>query len=287
MYGSGPGRVESGGVADTVLIFLFRLGPVPRGPASAPITGAGMSVPGWLAAENPDPVAPRDPRASRGMAVICSGDRRCTGGPAREKVAGTCFHCPNSTAVRRGRAQWAFLTGCDGPWVRRRCGGGDGRARDGAGGAPGTVRGGRLSKSVAKALCDRIGREKNCGISTILFRRSGPIGAFATDLDNRPSGRLNEHPELRPRCGAWDSWDVRGAPARRGSGGRHPRPPTTAPGPRQGASRPRCRDDPPDPRAGLGAAVRLKRDRPRPRRPRRPQRSVSARSPMRPRRPLR
>ena len=77
-----------------------------------------MSVPGWLAAENPDPVAPRDPRASRGMAVICSGDRRCTGGPAREKVAGTCFHCPNSTAVRRGRAQWAFLTGCDGPWVR-------------------------------------------------------------------------------------------------------------------------------------------------------------------------
>ena len=32
MYGSGPGRVESGGVADSVLIFLFRLGPAPRGP---------------------------------------------------------------------------------------------------------------------------------------------------------------------------------------------------------------------------------------------------------------
>ena len=32
MYGSGPGRVESGVVADSVLIFLFRLGPVPRGP---------------------------------------------------------------------------------------------------------------------------------------------------------------------------------------------------------------------------------------------------------------
>ena len=64
------------------------------GPGAPPITGAGMSVPGWLAAENPDPVAPRDPRASRGMAVIRSGDRRCVGGPAREKVAGTCFTAP-------------------------------------------------------------------------------------------------------------------------------------------------------------------------------------------------
>ena len=53
-----------------------------------------MSVPGWLAAENPDPVAPRDPRASRGMAVIRSGDRRCAGGPTREKVAGACFTAP-------------------------------------------------------------------------------------------------------------------------------------------------------------------------------------------------
>ena len=70
------------------------------------------------------------------------------------------------------------------------------------------------SKSVAKAPRDRIGREKKRGISTILLRRSGPIGAFATDLDNRPSGRLNERPELRPRWGAWDSWDTRGAPAR-------------------------------------------------------------------------
>ena len=59
-----------------------------------------------------------------------------------------------------------------------------------------------VSKSVAKAPRDRIGREKNRGISTILLRRSGAIRAFATDLDNRPSGRLNEHPELRPRWGA-------------------------------------------------------------------------------------
>ena len=36
--------------------------------------------------------------------------------------------------------------------------GSGGRARGGAGGAPGTTRGGRLSKSVAKAPRDRIGR---------------------------------------------------------------------------------------------------------------------------------
>ena len=257
-----------------------------RGPGGAPDHGRRHERPRVARGREPGPRR-AEPRASRGMAVICSGDRRCVGGPTREKVAGTCFHCPSSTAVRRGRAQWAFLTGCDGPWVRIvvmwRGWAGTGWCGWGSWDEPG--RG--VSKSVAKAPRDRIGREKNRRISTILLRRSGAIRAFATDLDNRPSGRLNERPELRPRWGAWDSWDVRGAPARRGSGGRYPRPPTTAPGPRRGVSRPWCRDDPPGPRAGLGAAVRLRRDRPRPRRPRRPQRSVSARSPMRPRRPLR
>ena len=57
--------------------------------------------------------------------------------------------------------------------------------RGGAGGAPGTTRGGRLSKSVAKAPRDRIGREKKRGIPTIRLRRPGAIGAFATDLDKR------------------------------------------------------------------------------------------------------
>ena len=33
-----------------------------------------------------------------------------------------------------------------------------------------------------------IGREKKRGISTILLRRSGSIGAFAADLDNSPPG---------------------------------------------------------------------------------------------------
>ena len=53
-----------------------------------------------------------------------------------------------------------------------------------AGGAPGTVRGGGVSESVAKAPRAGIGGEKKRGISTILFRHPGSIRAFATDLDN-------------------------------------------------------------------------------------------------------
>ena len=55
----------------------------------------------------------------------------------------------------------------------------------GAGGAPGAVRGGGVSESVAKALRAGVGGEKKRGISTFLFRRFGVIGAFATDLGNR------------------------------------------------------------------------------------------------------
>ena len=144
------------------------------------------------------------------------------------------LHRPGSTAVRRGRAQWAFLTGRDGPWVRIVV---MWRGWAGAvwcvwGSWDGPGRG--VSKSVAKAPRDRIGREKNRRISTILLRLSGPIRAFATDLDNRPSGRLNERPELRPRWGAWDSWDTRGAPARRGSGGATPGPDQPLPAPEDG-----------------------------------------------------
>ena len=57
------------------------------------------------------------------------------------------------------------------------------------------IRGGGVSKSATKTSRGGIGREKKRGISTILLRRSGPIGAFVADLDNRPSGRLNERPE--------------------------------------------------------------------------------------------
>ena len=59
-----------------------------------------------------------------------------------------------------------------------------GRPRGGAHGTPGTIRGGDLSKSVAKAPRAGIDREQNRGISTILLARSGAMGAFATDLDN-------------------------------------------------------------------------------------------------------
>ena len=64
-----------------------------------------------------------------------------------------------------------------------------GRPHGGAHGTPGTIRGGQLSKSVAKAPRTGIGREKKRGISTILLRRRNSIRAFATDLDKRrPSG---------------------------------------------------------------------------------------------------
>ena len=66
-----------------------------------------------------------------------------------------------------------------------RRGGGGGRALSVAGEAPGTSRGGVVSESVAKAPRTGIGRGRKRGISTFLFRRSGSIRAFATDLDKR------------------------------------------------------------------------------------------------------
>ena len=68
---------------------------------------------------------------------------------------------------------------------RDRRGDGAGRARGGAGGAPGAVRGGVVSESVAKASRGGIGGEQKRGISTIRLARPGSIGVFATDLDNR------------------------------------------------------------------------------------------------------
>ena len=65
-----------------------------------------------------------------------------------------------------------------------RCGDGGGRACAGAHGAPGAVRGGGVSESVAKAPRAGIGRGGKRGISTFLFRCSDAIGAFATDSDN-------------------------------------------------------------------------------------------------------
>ena len=51
---------------------------------------------------------------------------------------------------------------------------------------------GTCSESVAKAPRGGIGGERRCAISTILLRRSGSVGAFATDSDKRrrePLGR--------------------------------------------------------------------------------------------------
>ena len=78
---------------------------------------------------------------------------------------------------------------------------GDGRARRGAGGTPGTIRGGSVSKSATKAPRGGIGREEKRGISTILLARSGSIRAFVADLDNPPprTGQGGRSPvERRP-----------------------------------------------------------------------------------------
>ena len=86
---------------------------------------------------------------------------------------------------------------------------GDGgrRARSGAGGAPGTARGEVVSKSVAKAPRTGIGRGRKRGISTFLFRRSGSIRAFATDLDKqrRCGPRDGRHGSRRRPPGAPDA----------------------------------------------------------------------------------
>ena len=103
-----------------------------------------------------------------------------------------------------------------------RRGDGSGRARGGVRGTPGAVRGGGVSKSVAKALRAGIGGEKKRGISTILLARSGSIGAFVADLDNPPpqTGRGCLWAGLRP-----------GRAPRRANGARGPRrrPPRTTP----------------------------------------------------------
>ena len=108
------------------------------------------------------------------------GTRPARPGLARPRPAGLA-----PPRRRLSNEQWVFLAGRGGPWGPDRRDGGDGRARGGAGGAPGAIRGGDVSESVAKALRGGIGGEKKRGISTFLFRRFGPIRAFATDLDKR------------------------------------------------------------------------------------------------------
>ena len=78
--------------------------------------------------------------------------------------------------------------------------------RSGAGGAPGAVRDGGVSESVAKAPRAGIRGGQKRGISTILFRRFGAIRTFATDLDKRRTRgplrgrRPRRSPRSRPRA---------------------------------------------------------------------------------------
>ena len=144
------------------------------------------------------------------------------------------YYCaPSPSTTRLSIVQWAFLVEVAGN--RRLLPGlaAVGCRRGGAGGAPGTTRGGRLSKSVAKAPRTGIGREKNRGISTILLRHSGAIRAFATDLDKRrrrgPRGGAprvgwrSRGPHRRPGC-PWRGGGSRGVPGRRPRGPREAAP---------------------------------------------------------------
>ena len=77
--------------------------------------------------------------------------------------------------------------GCRHRLVRRRVGaarGMGGRVTDGTDGTLVMIQGGGVSKSATKAPRVGISGERRRGISTILFRRSGSIGAFVADLDN-------------------------------------------------------------------------------------------------------
>ena len=69
---------------------------------------------------------------------------------------------------------------------------------DGAGGAPGTIQSGSMSKSATKAFRGEIGREQKPGISAFLFVCPDSIGAFVADLDKR---RRRGPPGGAPRAG--------------------------------------------------------------------------------------
>ena len=101
---------------------------------------------------------------------------------------------------------------------RRRFQRGPGRTpwRGGAGGVPGAVRCGSVSKSATKASHGGIGRGQKREISTFLFACPGAIRAFVADLDNTA-------PPAPPRKAPPDQF----APRRQ----QHRRPPRPPPSP--------------------------------------------------------
>ena len=142
-----------------------------------PVDGGGLTGPAG-AAFAIDVVGPRRPgidRVRRGGVVGQSPDPRVGG---LTSSAGRRL----DPVGRTGPGEFGLIRLDRGLDHRR---GPAGRERAGAGGAPETRSGEELSKSVAKAPRGGIGRDKNRGISTILLRCPGAIGAFATDLDKQ------------------------------------------------------------------------------------------------------
>ena len=194
------------------------MSPRPRGPSSTPCTARGWSAssPSWTRRTSPRSAWRFASAWSGGRAhhgVLRRRDRalplhpspRSADGPAARGVGAAPGGGVRPPAVRRGLLSPSRQ---EGPWSGRdRRDGAGGRVRGGAGGAPGTVRGGGVSESVAKAPRVGIGREKKRGVSTILFRRFGAIRAFATDLDKRRTHgplhgrRPRRSPRSRPRVG--------------------------------------------------------------------------------------
>ena len=96
----------------------------------------------------------------------------------RRADGGCCSRTRTDTTTSLSHRIGESGSGIRGPWVRDRSGDGDGRVRGGAGGAPGTIRGGGVSKSATKTSRGGIGGEKKPGMSTFLFRRFSGVEVF-------------------------------------------------------------------------------------------------------------
>ena len=189
-----------------------------------------------------------------GESPECMGRAPLPPGSCGSRTGAAPYYCaPSPSTTRLSIVQRAFLVEVAGN--RRLLPGlaAVGCRRGGAGGAPGTTRGGQLSKSVAKAPRTGIGREKKRGISTILFRRFGSIRAFVADLDN-----LHHRGPLReggrgPREGR-----------RKSGGGRdgHPDRPVGPAEASAGSASSRLAQRPRDPGAGHGRRGPRRRSRP-------------------------
>ena len=176
--------------------------PRPPTPAAAPASSPRAGAPSLPAARYPSSRVDPGPDPSEAENGALGGSFRSA--PDRAAVT-TAQSCGNPRAHPMGppeRSSRSAITGnrAGPPTVpgaprkgaaRLRRPPGQNPRPSGAHEAHGTGQGDDLSKSVAKAPRAGIGREKKRGISTILFRCSGSIRAFATDSDtgrDRPRG---------------------------------------------------------------------------------------------------